>query len=148
MYSTQSGDYMHRYTFSDPVYLRAIMEWKKNSSLKLCSSSLLWLEVNGLNAQNWDLLRGNEVPVHKVWPRALSQFPNMYTERVEAFEKLTYAEDKGQCMKESFYCRSFNDQVVIQFELALPDFYVKVTVRMQLLKLLPFISQLAALILK
>ena len=29
MYSTQSGDYMHRYTFSDPVYLRAIMEWKK-----------------------------------------------------------------------------------------------------------------------
>ena len=148
MYSTQSGDYMYRYTFSDPVYLRAIMEWKKNSSLKLCSSSLLWLEVNGLNAQNWDLLRGNEVPVHKVWPRALSQFPNMYTERVEAFEKLTYAEDKGQCMKESFYCRSFNDQVVIQFELALPDFYVKVTVRMQLLKLLPFISQLAALILK
>ena len=148
MYSTQSGDYMYRYTFSDPVYLRAIMEWKKNSSLKLCSSSLLWLEVNGLNAQNWDLLRGNEVPVHKVWPRALSQFPNMYTERVEAFEKLTYAEDKGQCMKESFYCRSFYDQVVIQFELALPDFYVKVTVRMQLLKLLPFLSQLAALIFK
>ena len=110
MYSTQSGDYMYRYTFSDPVYLRAIMEWKKNSSLKLCSSSLLWLEVNGLNAQNWDLFRGNEVPVHKVWPRALSQFPNMYTERVEAFEKLTYAEDKGQCMKESFYCRSFYDQ--------------------------------------
>ena len=72
----------------------------------------------------------------------------MYTERVEAFEKLTYAEDKGPCMKESFYCRSFYDQVVIQFELALPDFYVKVTVRMQLLKLLPFISQLAALILK
>ena len=148
MYSTQSGDYMYRYTFSDPVYLRAIMEWKKNSSLKLCSSSLLWLEVNGLNAQNWDLLRVNEVPVYKVWSRAFSQFPNMYTERVEAFEKLTYAEDKGQCMKESFYCRSFYDQVVIQFELALPDFYVKVTVRMQLLKLLPFLSQLAALILK
>ena len=38
----------------------------------------------------------------------------MYTERVEAFEKLTYAEDKGQCMKESFYCRSFYDQVVIR----------------------------------
>ena len=148
MYSTQSGDYMHRYTFSDPVYLRAIMEWKKKIPLKLCPSSLLWLEVNGLNAQNWDLLRGNEVPVHKVWPRALSQFPNMYTERVEAFEKLTYAEDKGQCMKASLYCRSFYDQVVIQFELALPDFYVKVTIRMQLLKLLPFISQLAALILK
>ena len=72
----------------------------------------------------------------------------MYTERVEAFEKLTYAEDKGQCMKESFYCRSFYGQVVIRFELALPDFYVKVTVRMQLLKLLPFISQLAALILQ
>ena len=148
MYSTQSGDYMHRYTFSDPVYLRAIMEWKKKIPLKLCPSSLLWLEVNGLNAQNWDLLRVNEVPVHKVWSRAFSQFPNMYTERVEAFEKLTYAEDKGQCMKESFYCRSFYDQVVIRFELALPDFYVKVTIRMQLLKLLPFISQLAALILK
>ena len=114
MYSTQSGDYMHRYTFSDPVYLRAIMEWKKKIPLKLCPSSLLWLEVNGLNAQNWDLLRVNEVPVHKVWPRAFSQFPNMYTERVEAFEKLTYAEDKGRCMKESFYCRSFNDQVVIR----------------------------------
>ena len=89
MYSTQSGDYMHRYTFSDPVYLRAIMEWKKKIPLKLCPSSLLWLEVNGLNAQNWDLLRVNEVPVHKVWSRAFSQFPNMYTERVEAFEKLT-----------------------------------------------------------
>lgn len=38
----------------------------------------------------------------------------MYTERVEAFEKLTYAEDKGQCMKESFYCRSFYDQVVMR----------------------------------
>ena len=70
----------------------------------------------------------------------------MYTERVEAFEKLTYAEDKGQCMKESFYCRSFMTK--LWFELALPDFYLKVTVRMQLLKLLPFISQLAALILK
>ena len=148
MYSTQSGDYMHRYTFSDPVYLRSIMEWKKKIPLKLCPSSLLWLEVNGLNAQNWDLLRVNEVPVHKVWPRAFSQFPNMYTERVEAFEKLTFAEDKGQCMKESFYCRSFYGQVVIQFELALPDFYLKVTVRMQLLKLLSFISQLAALILQ
>ena len=72
----------------------------------------------------------------------------MYTERVEAFEKLTFAEDKGQCLKESFYCRSLYGQVVIQFELALPDFYLKVTVRMQLLKLLPFISQLAALILQ
>ena len=124
------------------------MEWKKKIPLKLCSSSLLWLEVNGLNVQNWDLLRVNEVPVYKVWSRAFSQFPNMYTEQVEAFEKLTYAEDKGQFMKESFYCRSFYGQVVIRFELALPDFYVKVTVRMQLLKLLPFISLLAALILK
>ena len=70
----------------------------------------------------------------------------MYTERVEAFEKLTYAEDKGQCMKESFYCRSFYDQVVIRASLTW--FLLKVTVRMQLLKLLPFISQLAALILK
>ena len=70
----------------------------------------------------------------------------MYTERVEAFEKLTYAEDKGQCMKESFYCRSFYDQVVIRA--CLTWFLLKVTVRMQLLKLLPFISQLAALILK
>ena len=51
-------------------------------------------------------------------------------------------------MKASLYNRSFYDQVVIQFELALPHFYVKVTIRMQLLKLLPFISQLAALILK
>ena len=38
----------------------------------------------------------------------------MYTERVEAFEKLTYADDIGQCMKESFYCRSFYDQVLIR----------------------------------
>ena len=75
---------------------------EKKISLKLCSSSLLWLEVNGLNARNWDLLRVNEVPVYKVWSRAFSQFPNMYTERVEAFEKLTFAEDKGQSMKESF----------------------------------------------
>ena len=70
----------------------------------------------------------------------------MYTERVEAFEKLTYAVDKGQCMKESFYCDLFT--IKLWFELALPDFYLKITVRMQLLKLLPFISQLAALILK
>lgn len=87
MYSTQSGDYMHRYTFSDPVYLRAIMEWKKKNSPQTMPFVSSGLEVNGLNAQNWDLLRVNEVPVHKVWSRAFSLFPNMYTERVEAFEK-------------------------------------------------------------
>ena len=70
----------------------------------------------------------------------------MYTERVETFEKLTYAEDKGQCMKETFTADLFMTK--LWFELALPDFYLKVTVRMQLLKVLPFISQLAALILK
>ena len=43
MYSTQSGDYMHRYTFSDPVYLRAIMEWKKNfPQTMLFVSSVTW----------------------------------------------------------------------------------------------------------
>lgn len=59
----------------------------------------------------------NEVPVHRVWPRAFCQFPNMYTERVEAFEKLTYEGDKGQCTYEGkllLPVLTFYDQVVIR----------------------------------
>lgn len=77
----------------------------------------------------------------------------MYTELVEAFEKLTYEGDKGQCTYEGkllFPILTFYDQVVIRACLIwfLPESDgLSITARMQLLKLLPFIFQLAALIL-
>ena len=48
MNSTQSGDYMHRYTFSDPVYLKVIMEWKKKffPQTMLFVSSVTWSKLS------------------------------------------------------------------------------------------------------